>query len=440
MGVYTRHNDSVSWREQYIFGSSRLGLYRADTLVNKGLQVISKLYEGKRNYELTNHLGNVLAVINDRKVDSLNGTTKIGFNAVVISATDYYPFGMAIDSRSYTSSLYRYGFNGKELDKETGEQDYGERMYDPRLAKFLSIDPYSNHYPELTPYQFASNRPIQGVDLDGLELTDYKVFEKKLFSGESQIKITYMKYDSRDDDMPNNIAKKIHAHVHIDGDWVADLIITAGPLRIDNDGSTAIDGTSIKPKFEGKGVWSAETSTGKNSLTTPFTVYSKDDADKGVMPDDIDILNIPATEDVNSISPKYEFYLDASVGDKGYKIKDGKLTHSHSAVEVSTYIADRMGYRTELLCDNSKKDQGGDNSDKNYSVSVKVVSSKIKNAKNGLITDKTAGGRRFYSLIYSLAQKAIDGENIKGVTVEDYNKTIEKNKKEPASAPYVNCK
>ena len=173
MGVYTRHNDSVSWREQYIFGSSRLGLYRADTLVNKGLTVISKLYEGKRNYELTNHLGNVMAVINDRKTDSLSGTTKVGFNAVVISATDYYPFGMAIDSRSYTSSLYRYGFNGKENDKETGEQDYGIRMYDPRIAKFLSIDPISKKFPELSPYQFASNTPIQAVDMDGKEAYPY---------------------------------------------------------------------------------------------------------------------------------------------------------------------------------------------------------------------------------------------------------------------------
>jgi len=170
MGVYTRHNDSVSWREQYIFGSSRLGLYRADTLVNKGLQRISKLYEGKRNYELTNHLGNVLAVINDRKTDSLSATNvKLGYNAVVISATDYFPFGMAIDSRSYTSSLYRYGFNGKENDKETGEEDYGMRMYDPRNPTFLSIDPIAKKYPELSPYAFASGNPIWAVDLDGME-------------------------------------------------------------------------------------------------------------------------------------------------------------------------------------------------------------------------------------------------------------------------------
>gem|GEM_PF-1676626 len=176
MGVYTRHNDSVTWREQYIFGSSRLGLYRADTLVNKGLQVISKLYEGKRNYELTNHLGNVMAVINDRKTDSLSGTTKVGFNAVVISATDYFPFGMAIDSRSYTSSMYRYGFNGKENDKETGEIDFGARIYDPRIGKFLSIDPLTGKNTGLSPYTGFANNPIFFVDPDGNDNFIYVFF------------------------------------------------------------------------------------------------------------------------------------------------------------------------------------------------------------------------------------------------------------------------
>ncbi len=70
-------------------------------------------------------------------------------------------------------SPYRYGFNGKENDKEVkgegNQQDYGMRIYDPRLGKFLSVDPITNKYPELTPYQFASNRPIDGIDLDGLE-------------------------------------------------------------------------------------------------------------------------------------------------------------------------------------------------------------------------------------------------------------------------------
>jgi hypothetical protein len=33
----------------------------------------------------------------------------------------------------------------------------------------LSVDPITKQYPELTPYQFASNTPIQAIDLDGLE-------------------------------------------------------------------------------------------------------------------------------------------------------------------------------------------------------------------------------------------------------------------------------
>ena len=68
---------------------------------------------------------------------------------------------------------YRYGFNGKENDNEVkgegNQQDYGMRIYDPRLGRFLSVDPLIYEYPELTPYQFASDRPIDGIDLDGLE-------------------------------------------------------------------------------------------------------------------------------------------------------------------------------------------------------------------------------------------------------------------------------
>lgn len=49
------------------------------------------------------------------------------------------------------------------------QQDYGFRIYDPRIGRFLSEDPLTKGYPELTPYQYASNRPIEGIDWDGLE-------------------------------------------------------------------------------------------------------------------------------------------------------------------------------------------------------------------------------------------------------------------------------
>ncbi|MBK7883869.1 MAG: RHS repeat-associated core domain-containing protein [Chitinophagaceae bacterium] len=67
---------------------------------------------------------------------------------------------------------YRFGFNGKELDKEvasTTTYDYGFRIYNPALGRFLSVDPLMNSYPWYTPYQFAGNMPIWAIDLDGLE-------------------------------------------------------------------------------------------------------------------------------------------------------------------------------------------------------------------------------------------------------------------------------
>lgn len=72
---------------------------------------------------------------------------------------------------------YKYGFDGKENDNEVKEegnqQDYGMRVYDPRLGKFLSVDPLQARYPNLTTYQFASNSPIAYIDLDGLEKYHY---------------------------------------------------------------------------------------------------------------------------------------------------------------------------------------------------------------------------------------------------------------------------
>ena len=70
---------------------------------------------------------------------------------------------------------HRFGFNDKENDRNGSwsgtqlVQDYGARLYNPAIARFLSVDPIDDQYPELTPYQFASNTPIQAIDLDGLE-------------------------------------------------------------------------------------------------------------------------------------------------------------------------------------------------------------------------------------------------------------------------------
>lgn len=132
---------------------------------------------GQKMYELVEHRGNVMAVVNDRKKgvdEDANGVVD-HYNAAVVSANDYYPFGMLQPERAYKADQgYRYGYNGKENDNEVkgegNQQDYGMRIYDPRVGRFLSTDPVTRSFPQLTPYQYANNRPVQGVDLDGLEL------------------------------------------------------------------------------------------------------------------------------------------------------------------------------------------------------------------------------------------------------------------------------
>ncbi|MFW5983399.1 MAG: RHS repeat-associated core domain-containing protein, partial [bacterium] len=110
------------------------------------------------------------------------------------SSTTYYPFGMPLKSRALQT--YRFGFKGMESDPEwTGNNvityDYGFRIYDTRIARFLSVDPLTSNYPHYTPYQFAGNKPIWCIDIDGLEeliVTEYykknQWYQKVTYNGD----------------------------------------------------------------------------------------------------------------------------------------------------------------------------------------------------------------------------------------------------------------
>ena len=186
--------DSLYLEELHLYGSARLGIlkkalalrYRdesgtvglpAGSLLKTTLAQSSyqQLELGRRRYELSNHLGNVLATLSDKSLgqDSSQTGQADYYLAQVSSASLYYPFGWEMPGRKFVSGEgYRFGFNGKEDDRDWGTQniqDYGFRLYNPSIGKFLSVDPLSPDYPELTCYQFASNTPIQAIDLDGLE-------------------------------------------------------------------------------------------------------------------------------------------------------------------------------------------------------------------------------------------------------------------------------
>ncbi|SDF49222.1 RHS repeat domain-containing protein [Chitinophaga filiformis] len=189
MSTYTTGNSAVNsgdltQTETHLYGSRRLGI----GILNTDVQNVSPLdvvalrglgngigmgfVRGKKLFELSDYLGNVLATISDKKKGISTDSTSISyFVADVLSTHEYYPFGMGMPGRSSSNDKYRYGFNGKENDNEIkGEGnsvDFGARIYDPRIGRFLSLDPRSREYPDWSPYVYAYDNPIRLIDDNG---------------------------------------------------------------------------------------------------------------------------------------------------------------------------------------------------------------------------------------------------------------------------------
>ncbi|MEO8235529.1 MAG: RHS repeat-associated core domain-containing protein, partial [Flavobacterium sp.] len=78
------------------------------------------------------------------------------------------PFGETMAEQkgaSYYKSPFK--FNGKELDEETGLYYYGARYYDPKSSIWLSVDPLAEQGPEISPYIYCNQNPLNLTDPDG---------------------------------------------------------------------------------------------------------------------------------------------------------------------------------------------------------------------------------------------------------------------------------
>ncbi|MDP2174460.1 MAG: RHS repeat-associated core domain-containing protein [Bacteroidota bacterium] len=66
---------------------------------------------------------------------------------------------------------YRYGFNSMEKDNEVnvngGSYDFGARIYDSRLGRWLSLDPLMGFYPCLSSYSYSANSTLNIIDIEG---------------------------------------------------------------------------------------------------------------------------------------------------------------------------------------------------------------------------------------------------------------------------------
>ena len=91
-------------------------------------------------------------------------------NGQAIQHLHYLPYGEDWIAQRNTSWTTPYTFSGKEKDAETGYGYFGARYYDTGLSIWLSVDPMSDKYPSMSPYNYCANNPIILVDPDGREL------------------------------------------------------------------------------------------------------------------------------------------------------------------------------------------------------------------------------------------------------------------------------
>ncbi|MGV3598691.1 MAG: RHS repeat-associated core domain-containing protein [Bacteroidota bacterium] len=91
---------------------------------------------------------------------------RLSTTGTIIDKEEYYPFG---DTSLRTFTYKRYRYVGKEKDNESGLYYYGARYYAAWTCRFISVDPLAAQYAHLNPYNYAGNKPINSIDIDGMQ-------------------------------------------------------------------------------------------------------------------------------------------------------------------------------------------------------------------------------------------------------------------------------
>jgi len=145
-------------------------------------------------YGATNENGTEADLIYFFHKDHLGSSTQISdISANIIHHIEYMPYGETfVEQRSNWGTNYK--FNGKELDEETGFYYYGARYYNPDISIWLSIDPLSDKYPSLSPYNYCANNPIKYVDPDGMKIVPTSEEEEAAYSAYRTLVFSDEKY------------------------------------------------------------------------------------------------------------------------------------------------------------------------------------------------------------------------------------------------------
>ena len=275
-------------------------------------------------------------------------------------------------ARKYeAANSYRYGFNGKEKDNEIkgegNQQDYGMRIYDPGLGRWLSVDPAFKEYVAYSPYSYCANNPIINVDVDGERIYfipglayDRKSPEKYVTGIENELSLNKIQYLTVNGSIPVPYDKKpgrsIFSKIHnISGEinkripdlafvvnygWKPAVSVTSDE-RIKNVAYTIAEDLIKNPKVGDEQINLMGTSQGAVNVAQAAIFLLEDPEsfglDKNFKIDNLVLVGSPVAEESELYKKLEKLVEEKKIGKilyKNYQSKDENLKYNDQVTGV----------------------------------------------------------------------------------------------------------